>query len=353
MDSKDAVLFAQQFKVVISVVMINRNGARVLGPVLHRIREELTAGISAGYGVEFVFVDNGSTDQSVTVVSACLEGSSFGWRIVVENEGGVNYARNAGVKAASGELLLFVDNDVHIRDGWLLAYIDAAKSFPECEVFGGRVLVGAIEGEVPNWLDINGRYRRPSIVIQFDAGTRCYVQRICSELGIGPVGPSMGFRRSIFDRYGLFDTGFGLRPGSLVAGAEAEYFDRLERGGETFVYVPDAMVEHPVRAEQLSKSYFLRRLHGSGRVHGRLQRIRRIPAKRFCGITLYLFEEIGRAWVKYAMTAFSGDPKKRFFYRCNIAILMGHLHEDVSEAWRTIKERLTVHFVGDSPRMAD
>jgi glucosyl-dolichyl phosphate glucuronosyltransferase len=125
-----------------------------------------------------------------------VDGAAFPWRLLDEPTPGVNFARNLGIRKAAGDLLIFVDSDLRFTTAWLQAYAAAAERHPGEAVFAGRVHVGDIDGD--------------------------------SE-GPGPVGPNMAFRRSVFERFGPFDTRFGLRPGSFVPGAEAEYFDRLGR----------------------------------------------------------------------------------------------------------------------------
>ncbi len=58
---------------------------------------------------------------------------------------GLNAARNAGIEAADGELLAFIDDDVEVHDGWLDALIAAAHSQPEVDVFTGPI-VARFEG---------------------------------------------------------------------------------------------------------------------------------------------------------------------------------------------------------------
>jgi hypothetical protein len=52
---------------------------------------------------------------------------------------GANAARNAGVDAASGELLVFIDDDIEADPRWLAAYLRAAGDLPEVGVFGGPI----------------------------------------------------------------------------------------------------------------------------------------------------------------------------------------------------------------------
>src|SRR5665213_1907111 len=52
---------------------------------------------------------------------------------------GLNVARNTGVERSAGELVVFVDDDVRVRPGWLEALLDAARKHPEVDVFTGPI----------------------------------------------------------------------------------------------------------------------------------------------------------------------------------------------------------------------
>ena len=52
---------------------------------------------------------------------------------------GLNVARNTGVERSTGELVVFVDDDVRVRPGWLRALLDAARAHPEVDVFTGPI----------------------------------------------------------------------------------------------------------------------------------------------------------------------------------------------------------------------
>lgn len=312
--------------VVATVIMINRNGGSLLRQAISSCRADLDTLWGGRQDFEFLFVDNGSTDDSVSIARQELGVGHFPWRIVEEPTPGVNAARNAGIGEAKGDLLVFTDSDLEFRPGWLRAYLDAAQRNPGVDVFAGRVRVGSVGGDVPDWLDLTGEWKRACIVVQADHGMAPDVRPLTPEYG--PVGPNMAFRRSIFGRVGQFDTRFGLRPGSLVAGAEAEFFERLSRLGTDCAWVPDAVVAHPLKRQQMTKQYFLSRLHGVGRVSARIAWMRGDRAKRFLGLTLYRVPELIATTVAWGRAALRGETKRAFFLRGQVSILMGYLHED-------------------------
>jgi GT2 family glycosyltransferase len=69
-------------------------------------------------------------------------------RLELPRGSGANAARNAGVAAARGELIVFVDDDVEVAPGWLQALLAGARGAPEIDVFGGPI-IGRLEGGGP------------------------------------------------------------------------------------------------------------------------------------------------------------------------------------------------------------
>lgn len=316
----------------VSIIMINRNGGAALQRAVATCRTAIEQALSVEPRIELVIVDNGSTDHPDVAIERELRTAAFPWRIVYEQQAGVNYARNAGIEQSSGDLLLFVDSDLEFDPGWLRAFVAAAAAYPQSRIFAGRVRVGRLETPAPEWLALSGPFARTAIVVQCDYGDKL-VELPLSDSS-GPVGPNMGFRRGLFRQFGPFDSRFGLRPGSLVPGAEAEFFDRLSRAGLSFVYVPDAVVDHPLRQSQMTRHYFKARLHGVGRATSRLRMIRGERPKRLCGLTLYVFPQllaaVGR-WLTAMLTL--APPVQRFHALGDVAVHLGYLHEDF-RAWR-------------------
>ncbi len=76
--------------------------------------------------LEILLIDDGSTDKTWEVCRALAAADSRVRPIRKEN-GGVSSARNAGIEAASGAMLLFVDGDDELKENGLEALIEAQQ----------------------------------------------------------------------------------------------------------------------------------------------------------------------------------------------------------------------------------
>lgn len=96
-----------KLKSVISIVVPAHNEARFLRGLLGSIRR------FAPGDVETVVVDNGSSDDTASIARehGCLV-------VTLDRRAFPSVARNAGVKASSGEILVFLDADVELTAEW-------------------------------------------------------------------------------------------------------------------------------------------------------------------------------------------------------------------------------------------
>lgn len=83
---------------------------------------------------EVVFVDDGSPDDSVSVIHQELQGSSINYSIITQGNSGLGIARNTGVKNAKGEWVLFLDSDDVLHPLALEIYAKAIQKNPSAEV---------------------------------------------------------------------------------------------------------------------------------------------------------------------------------------------------------------------------
>ena len=132
----------------VSVVMPVYNGERF---VARAVRSVLASRFA---NLELLLLDDGSKDASARLATEAAAGDPR-LRVVPLPHGGIAAARNAGLRAARGELLANADaDDVVLPDriARQVAYLDA---HPECVAVSARSLVVDVD-EVP--LRIAGRY---------------------------------------------------------------------------------------------------------------------------------------------------------------------------------------------------
>jgi hypothetical protein len=146
---------------------------------------------------------------------------------------GLNVARNTGVERSSGELVVFVDDDVEVSEGWLAALLAAASAHPAVEVFTGPIRP-RLEGSPPRSC---GREGAP--ITSLDLGPHDTPTRFA-------WGANMAIRRTALDRVGPFDVSLEY------GGDEQEWQERLsaERPGNgnahasVVLYVASAALVH-------------------------------------------------------------------------------------------------------------
>ena len=118
----------------ISVVIPALNEEKYLGETLQWVEAAIRTWQCEQPGSvgEVIVVDNDSTDRTAEIAR------NYDAKVVTEKERNISRARNAGDKAAAGEVFLFLDADTHIPTE-LLKRIATALTDPACD--GGAVAV--------------------------------------------------------------------------------------------------------------------------------------------------------------------------------------------------------------------
>jgi len=114
----------------ISVVICTRDRAEDLSACLRSIDRQSVA-------PEQVVVVIGSAESVCDDIDVCLTRASL--EVVECFEHNISASRNAGLGKATGEIVVFIDDDAIARAGWLEAYRDAFEREPEAWAIGGDV----------------------------------------------------------------------------------------------------------------------------------------------------------------------------------------------------------------------
>src|SRR5258708_27112141 len=99
---------------VITVIIPTLNEEKLIGLCLQSLIEQQPA------PDEILVVDNGSTDRTVAIVNDFMSAHpQTTIRLIFESKRGCPAAREAGWRAAAGDVIIHVDADETFPKGWL------------------------------------------------------------------------------------------------------------------------------------------------------------------------------------------------------------------------------------------
>jgi glycosyltransferase involved in cell wall biosynthesis len=195
---------------------------------------------------EVIVVDNNPPDKRVDHDWVARGVGKY----VTEDTPGLSRARNAGIHAASGEIIVFLDDDAEVTDGWLTELRHAFEGHPDALVVGGKVTAKYVN-EKPSWM--TAKLEQYLSCIDWGEG----VIRLLGHQWI--VGANMALRRTVFERYGAFDLSLGRSgSGTLLSNEEIALFDKLPTG--SIYYASAAEVFHLIPTERTRQVWFRKRV---------------------------------------------------------------------------------------------
>lgn len=238
----------------ITVAICTWNRAKLLDQTLARLAEVAQPSRSK-LEWELLVVNNNCTDDTDAVLARYADRLPL--RRLFESVPGQSSARNCAIDAATGELIVWTDDDVLVGPNWLEAYAAAAQRWPEAAFFGGPIHPW-FAVPPPSWL-LNQWELVSSVYAVRDFGKEP-IPLSRHEL---PFGANFATRTDVQRRF-RFDPALGLRPGSDMRCEEVMVLDAMVAAGHAGRWVPDAPVEHYIPAARLTTNYVRRYYEGYG-----------------------------------------------------------------------------------------
>jgi glycosyltransferase involved in cell wall biosynthesis len=227
-----------------SVIICTRDRAQSLVRTLAHLN---SVQVPPGFGVELIVADNGSRDDTAEQVKrACIDGMAI--RYLSEPRPGQCHARNAGIAAAKGDIIIFLDDDVLPPADWLNAMCLPIMEGKADAVAGGIVLAPQLNR---HWMDSVHRSWLASTE-QLDAASPPTL-----------VGGNMAFSRKVLERVPQFDTELG--PGRMGFGDDTLFGYQVRAAGFRVASAFHAPVQHHFDPSRLTRASFLE----AARKHGR------------------------------------------------------------------------------------
>lgn len=214
-----------------SLIVLNWNGRRFIDPFFESLEKVV---VPRGYELEKIFVDNNSSDDSVSYVKSKYKDVK-----IVCNDKNYGYAEgnNRGIKAAKGEFILVTNNDVHFDKNWLSELVKAAEDNPDKDLFVPKLVfanknlinnAGSMLVESSDWP-----------IVEIGVDEKITSEKVNRDYEITAFcGANVLFRRSFLEEVGLFDKYF------FMYFEDGDLSWRGQKMGKKFMYVHKSVVFH-------------------------------------------------------------------------------------------------------------
>jgi GT2 family glycosyltransferase len=215
-----------------SVIVPNYNGRRFLDTCLGALfRQTYPPEL-----LEVVLVDDASTDDSVAWVREHYEGVKI---VALASNSGLAAGCNAGARAATGDLLVMLNNDTEAEPGWLAALVEAASAHPEAGAIASKMLLFDRREVLHNAGDLMGADGIPRNrgVWEVDEG-----QYDAHGEVFGGCGGGVAYRRAAWEAAGGFDERL------FMYLEDVDLAWRLQLLGWRAIFAPEARLYHHLSA---------------------------------------------------------------------------------------------------------
>ncbi len=278
------------------------------------------AAVPENLSVRVLVIDNNSTDDTRAYVAARQTDFAHELHYVFETKPGRSHALNAGIAAASGELVGMIDDDEEIDATWFTC-IGEAFSEASVDFIGGRYLPrwGA---EPPAWLP----KEYPGVIGWIDPGdaAQVYDENFPGIL----MGGNAVIRRRVLNQVGSYLTSVSRNNKRLLAGEDEDMYRRLLAAGARGFYRPDLIIHHYIPPERLTKSYHRRWCFWRGVSSAIVDGEQKAPVAYLGGVPRYLYGRAARGVLRLTKDVVrrSRKPSERFSDELGVWDLVGFFY---------------------------
>lgn len=245
----------------VSIIVCCYNSGSKLIPTLNHLAGQK---IVRGVNYEVILVDNNCTDNTVSIGTEtwALLNTPYPLKIIRQKESGLNYARQAGIQAASFEYLIFCDDDNWLCDDY------GEKAYNLLEAMPGVGLIGGVgeaitEQPAPRWFnELNGF----GYAVGAEGRQSGYVDSV--------YGAGMVLRKSLIDGSTNKIASFVLsdRLGeNLSSGGDTEISMIFKRRGYEIYLETSLTFKHYIANNRLNWKYYLKLRKSFGQASAYLQ----------------------------------------------------------------------------------
>ncbi|MGH7844648.1 MAG: glycosyltransferase family 2 protein [Candidatus Binatia bacterium] len=272
----------------LTVMICTWNNSKQLGITLDAISR---CTIPSDLKWELVLVNNNSTDNTADVAREFT--TKLPLVCIHEREQGLSRARNAGLKAASGRLIIFTDDDVKPVAGYIESYWSAYQERPSGFYFGGPIISefepGPPEEELLPLAPHSVRGLNWGPTPKLLAPSECFI-------GANWACPVEPLRKE-----GGFNVRIGLDSSArkVKVGEETDLMRRLGLNGLSPWYVPRAWLLHAVPARKCTLTHIAQRAQALAAAQVLFQRPEMERGPMVAGVPRWMYRRALALWLHW------------------------------------------------------
>ncbi|MBX7152592.1 glycosyltransferase family 2 protein [bacterium] len=286
---------------LVSVVILNYNGMKFIDACFTSLRRTVYS------NVEWIMVDNASKDDSIAHVR-----KNYPEFKIIESGSNLGYTggNNLGIRAAKGQYVVLLNNDIEVDANWLTHLVNTAEADSQIGALQPKLqsminkgffeYAGASGGFIDRW---GYPFLRGRIFDTMESDHGQY-DDACDIFWAS--GAALFLRKSALDTIGLLDETF------FMHFEEIDLCWRLHRSGFTIKVIPQAIVYHYVSAslpaQNIKKMYWNHR-------NSLITLFKNLDSSRFVQI---IFIRMLLDGISAIYGLFSGEPQRV------VAVLKAH-----------------------------
>ncbi|WP_214662705.1 glycosyltransferase family 2 protein [Amazonocrinis nigriterrae] len=227
----------------VSILICTCNRAESLRHTLESLAQ---VNVPENLSCELIVVDNASSDRTAEIIQS-FSMPNMPVRYISELQRGLSKARNAGIAAARGEIILFTDDDVRPPHNWIEGMCAPILAGTAEAVAGGVKIAPHLDRE---WMQpIHRAYFASSEFIDPQAPQFL-------------IGANMAFLKQVLVKIPGFDTEIG--PGAIGYGDDTLFTAQILQAGYRIASALDVVVEHHFDESRLLRSHLMNAAQKAG-----------------------------------------------------------------------------------------
>jgi GT2 family glycosyltransferase len=283
----------------LSIIIPTRNRARIVQKLLDSVKE--LEGLNKSQP-QIIVGDNNSQDGTWKLLHGIAKSFPLPLTLLKVQRRGKSAVMNEASRAAHGNVLAFLDDDVVVQPNWLCA---VQQFFQEKDYQAAQGVIRIRPPRAEN-LEIHTLINRYRTIPNIDFGPQ--IEHFHSL-----NGANFAVSRQALDTVGPFDERLG--PGASGTSEDVEFARRLRQKGFRIGYMREAIVYHSVDPIRLTEDYF--KTHHKQQGHSRV-----LMNDKGIG---RIFFDLGRATAQFAIYSLGKNERDRYRSKGRIYHYLGML----------------------------